>query len=123
MALDIPEKYKTGEGDLNLAGFIQGKVGFTLTDLNVLTITTNRNANYEDAAKNVDERTRDLCWADALIIFVSIENTSIQDGGSSESRSIPYSRDEAERYAMYLYGKWGEDIISANEVTDKTDLW
>lgn len=123
--LDIPEKYLTTENDLNLAGFIQGKVGYSLTDLNILTITTARNTDYSLAAKDVSERVQDLCWADALILYISKDSKQITDGGSTESETTSgYSKDESKEFAMSLYAKWEEDFIDPdNYVTDASNLW
>lgn len=124
MALSIDGKYLTDTEDLNLAGFIQGKVGYSLSDLNILTITTARGADYKLAAKDISERLRDLCWADALILYLSKDSKKEQDGGTSQTESVSgYSKDETKEFAMYIYGKWGESIVTLNEVTDITDLW
>ena len=126
MALDIDSKYLTDGGELNLAGFIQGKVGFSLTDINIATITVSRSAEYEEAAKDVEERTRDLCWADALILYITKDSKSETDGGSTQSETTSnYSKDEAQDMAMYLYEKWGEVFSDSSDSIDgsPTNLW
>lgn len=110
--------------------WLQGSVGFTLTDDNINFIFVNRGVTYGEDATTMTEKQRDLCRADALTIFLSSSNKGSikeQDGNSSRStasESFTY-RDDAQRLAIYLYEKWGEVApgISANTVSNKSYLW
>ena len=95
---------------MTIEEWIQGKVGFTLTDFNIQAILVDRSVTAGTDASLVEVRDRELCWADALTLYITLENKRIQDGGSSESIGAAYDRDEARQLALYLYGKWDEDV-------------
>ena len=112
-----------------IENWIQGKVGFTLTDLNVEAILTDRNVTAGTDVSTLDQSTKELCWADALTIYVTSSNKGsykIQDGNSAETEGSEYfvDRDEAKSLALYLYGRNGESpITSSDEISNASNLW
>ena len=110
--------------------WIQGKVGFTLTDLNIEAILSDRNVTAGTDTSTIEVRTRELCWADALTIYVTSSNKGsyqIKDGDSGETYGSEYfvDRDEAKSLAIWLYTKWGESVPVSitNAITDITQMW
>jgi hypothetical protein len=111
---------------MTIEEWIQGKVGFALTANNISAILVDREVTPGVDASTVPIRTRELCWADALTIYLSKDSKSRTDGGTTESESISgFSKDEIKSLAIWLYEKNGESIpIAANTVVkDASHLW
>lgn len=115
---------------MTIEEWIQGKVGFTLTDLNIASILVDRGIVSGTDATLVEVRVRELCWADALTIYVTSSNKGsyqIKDGDSGETYGSEYfvDRDEAKSLAIWLYTKWGEavPVSITTEIKDVTQMW
>jgi hypothetical protein len=110
--------------------WLQGSVGFELTQFNIEFVLDNRGVELTDDSANMTEKQKDLCRADAMTIFLSSSNKGTdkqQDGNSSRTEggeSFTY-RDDVQEMAIYLYNKWGESpILAANdEISNASDLW
>lgn len=110
--------------------WLQGSVGFELTDNNINFVFLNRGVTYGADATTMTEKQMDLSRADALTIYLSSSNKGsekLQDGNSSRtsaSESFTY-RDDAQKLAIYLYEKWDEIApgIAGNEINNKTYMW
>lgn len=110
--------------------WMQGSVGFEMTDLNIKSIFVKRGVEYGVDAEVLTEKQQDLCVADACVIFLLSSNkggVKEQDGNSSRtsaSESFTY-RENAEKMAIFLYSKWGETIpdLTADNVYNKSDMW
>lgn len=110
--------------------WLQGSVGFELTENNINFVFLNRGVTYGEDASTMTEKQRDLSRADALTIYLSSSNKGSekeQDGNSSRtsaSESFTY-RDDAQKLAIYLYEKWGEVApgIAGSQVENKTYMW
>jgi len=111
---------------MTIEDWIQGKVGFSLTDNNISAILVDREVTPGADAATVPIRTRELCWADALTIYLSKDSKSLTDGGTTESEQISgYSKDETKDLAIWLYEKWGESVPVSSKmiVKDASHLW
>jgi hypothetical protein len=110
--------------------WLQGKVGFSLSDLSVSSILDDRNITIGTVANTLTEKQKDLCWADALMIYVTSSNKGsykIQDGSSAETLGSEYfvDRDSIQNFAYALYSKWDETPIiePTNQINNATPRW
>jgi len=110
--------------------WLQGSVGFDLTDFNIQSIFIKRDVEYGGLATDMTEKQQDLSIADACVIYLLSSNKGTnkkQDGNSSKSdggESFTY-RDEVAKIAIALYEKWEvvPPSILGNVITNATNLW
>lgn len=113
-----------------ITDWIKGKVGFKISDLAVTAILDDRDIEATAETSTLTQRQKELCWADALMIYVTSANMGsyqIQDGNSSETNGSEYfvDRDKIQDFANSLYKKWGEEIPmeSTRTISDGTTRW
>lgn len=110
--------------------WLASKVGFNIKDDSVESILEDRGVTLESESADMTEKQRDLCRADALVIYLSSSNKgseSKNDGNSSygsASESFTY-RDNAQEMAIFWFEKWGEvsPYTSNDKIYDKSDMW
>ena len=112
-----------------ITDWIKAKVGFTMTSGQCEAIVTDRGIELTADTVDLTQAQKELCWADALMLYVTSPNKgayTIKDGDSQETLGSEYfvDRDEVKRFALWLYQKWGEGIED-NSFTVKsvTHLW
>lgn len=111
---------------MTIENWIRGKVGFDISELAIEAILIDRDVDAGTDASTLSEKTKDLCRADALMIYVTSPNKGsykIQDGNSSETLGSEYfvDRDNVQNFADALYKKWDETPIATNPNAIKSD--
>lgn len=107
-----------------IENWIKGKVGFNITDLNISAILDDRGVVPETDTADMELRTKELCWADALMMYVTSANKGayqVTDGGSTETEGSEYfvDRDDIQAFAESLYAKWDESPVVERPITVK----
>ena len=115
---------------MTIEDWLKGKVGFDLATLSVSAILDDRSITAGVETSTLTEKQKDLCWADALMIYVTSSNKGaykIQDGGSAETLGSEYfvDRDSIQNFAYALYSKWDETPIiePTNQINNATPRW
>ena len=106
--------------------WIKGKVGFDISDLSISAILADRMISALTDIDTLSTMQKELCQADALMIYVTSPNKGsykIQDGNSSETLGSEYfvDRDKIQDFAYSLYKKWGETPVIENPRNVKSD--
>lgn len=116
-----PEEY-------TLASWLQGKVALTITDETISSICFDREVEPSMAARECDQKTRDLCLADLYMWCATLPTSTatIDDkNGNWEHKegSVTMSGADKKQYrllAKRLYKKWGVPFFSVSSISFHT---
>ena len=102
---------------MTILEYIRSKVRVDVTENNVKAVLIDRNLiNVEnDEVSNIDQRIRELLYADVLMLIATSANTSggesSEHGGFSQKKGseVIHSTDRFTKMAMDIYKKWSDD--------------
>lgn len=111
---------------MTILEYIRSKVRVEVTEDNVKAVLVDRNLldSEDDEILNIEQRMRELLYADILMLIATSANTS--GGGSSEhggfsqrkGSEVIHSTDRFTKMAMDIYKKWSDDkYISYESLT------